>query len=147
MTAADGLLVWQDGPVNPAAASEMDDTATPTITQAMIDGRYLWAVTELQVPHAPERCHFGEGLPSGIVKHSNLTGGRSAYCGGEVLKISDKEIIINGWSGRYGPKSEAEMRAVAAAFKKSGYYVWQMGFDPEAARAYPFIGPSPQWVP
>jgi hypothetical protein len=151
MTEEDGLLFWKDGPVpyKPYKVESRQNTpASPQLTEAMLDGRHLWTVMEETVPYAPERCEFGSSLPSGVVKHSNLTGGQPAYSGGEVIVLSESEVIVNGCSGRYGPRTPQEMQDVALAFRQSGYWVWTMGFDTEANRPFPFIGgPLPQWVP
>src|SRR5437763_102134 len=77
MTAKDGLLMWADGPLQPHTATAATGEP-PSITDAMLDGRKLWVVTEKGVPHAPEKCPFGVRLTSKVIKHSNLTGGGPA---------------------------------------------------------------------
>jgi hypothetical protein len=100
---------------------------TPRVTEAMLDERHLWAVIVEAVPYALEKCAFGSSLPSGVIKHSNLTGGRPAYCAGEIVFLTVSELIVNGCSGRYGPRTREEMYDVARAFRRSGYGVWTMG--------------------
>jgi hypothetical protein len=144
MAPVDGLNDWSDGPVSEDA---LEPTAGPPILgEDEVSQRLLWAVREKDVPYAAENCEFGKGLPSGVIKHSNLTGGRSAYSAGEMLFSDDSTVVVNGRSGRYGPQSAAEMSAVALAFRRSGYFVWQMGYDTEANFPLPFIGIRPQWV-
>lgn len=91
--------------------------------------RYLWVVGVAGVPYAPEDCEFGEGLTSGVIKHTNLTGGADAHCAGEAWFVADDQVIINGSSGRYGPKDEAQLRAAGLALKQCGYKVAMIGFD------------------
>jgi hypothetical protein len=147
MTEEDGLLFWKDGPVAYDADAPESAPAGPAMTEAMLEGRYLWAVMEEAVPYALEKSAFGSSLLSGVIKHSNLTGGQPAYSAGEILLLSESELIVNGCSGRYGPRTYEEMEEVALAFHQSGYRVWTMGFDKEANRPFPFIGgPLPQWV-
>ena len=95
--------------------------------------------------HAEEMCGFGKSLQSGVIKHTNLTGGAPAYSGGEMVMLDEKTMVINGQSGRYGPRSERELDAAAKAFRQSGYHVWCMGYDNEAGYPLPF-GVMPRWV-
>lgn len=146
MTDADGLMRLVAGPIRedmstavppPPSLADSRDTA----------GLQLWIVRKDDVVYAEERCHFGTTLETGRIKHTNLTGGEPAYAGGEFLRQSDQTLIVNGRSGRYGPRSKEEMEAVGRAFRESGYYVWSMGYDTEADLPFPFLGVTPQWVP
>ena len=92
------------------------------------------------VLYAPERCQFGSQLFDGVIKHSNLTAGQAAFCGGELVFLSSDEVVVNGRSGRYGPQSDAELKAAAEAFKASGYEVWTMGWDDDVDLPAPFLG-------
>lgn len=142
MTPADGLEHWQDGPVMVVAASP----ATPKIDPTMKRDTRLWAIRESDVVHAHEFCDYGTTLETGVIKHTNLTGGAPAYCAGELLFLDESTIVVNGCSGRYGPTTEVEMNEAAKAFRRSGYAVWSSGFDEEAARPLPFVGVDPVWV-
>jgi hypothetical protein len=143
MLAQDGLMLWSTGPVKTSGG---ESSATPAITPEQDAAKLLWAIETSRIPYAPEQCAFGRALESRVIKHSNLTGGRGAHCAGEMVRIDDENIVVNGRSGRYGPKSAAEMLAVAQAFKASGYNVWSMGFDAEAGVPLPFIGVTPTRV-
>ena len=143
MQAADGLKFWCDG-VEFAAPAEPPQI--PEIVPEQLEDRSLWVVRLDDVVFAPENCPFGKGLKSTVIKHSNLTGGDPAYSGGELLFLDEKTLVVNGRSGRYGPKSLSEMEAVERAFSESGYAVWSMGYDEEANFALPFIGVTPKWV-
>lgn len=144
MTPADGLVQWGDGvhtsaPPVPGSA--------PLLTEANLKNCLLWVVRADDVVMGPEHGSFGKTLESGVIKHTNLTGGAPAFSGGELLVIEEKSVIVvNGNSGRYGPRSASELDDVVAAFARSGYGVWSMGYDEEAGRPFPFIGVSPKWV-
>lgn len=141
---AQGLAVWKDG------SRTTEPSITPLvceITDRIIKKQpHLWAVRADDVVTAPEKCPAAETFQSKVFKHSNLTGGGSAHSAGELLFLDDDTIVVNGCSGRYGPRSAAEMTAVALAFRRSGYVTWSMGFDTEAGRPFPFIGKAPEWV-
>lgn len=106
----------------------------------------LWVVREADVVHADEICAFGAGLPDGKIKHSNLTGGEPAFSGGEFVTLNEGTLIVGGNSGRYGPRSANEMRDVAIAFRDAGYTVYSTGYDQEANRALPLVGPAPKLI-
>jgi hypothetical protein len=145
MTEQDGMSHWKDGPVDGTVPLAAHDT--PDLTEEMVQEKHLWVVGEDGVPFAEERGAFGRSLASGVIKHSNLTGGGTAYSGGELVVLDKDKIIVNGYSGRYGPRTEAEMTAAAKAFRLSGYFVWSMGFDVEANKPFDFIHSLPRWVP
>ena len=141
MTAADGLATWIDGP------GQSPIGATPNLSDAQIAERRLWVVRLEDVVTAPEVCSFGTSvIQGGLVKHSNLTGGAEAYCGGEMIVLAEGAILINGFSGRYTPRSAVEMDDVAKAFKESGYAVWSMGYDDESNFPLPFGRTTPIWI-
>ncbi|WP_219132532.1 hypothetical protein [Janthinobacterium sp. UMAB-60] len=141
----DGLKFLNDGAKSTQKKSE-DSNMQPLITGDMVQGQHLWVVRSEDVVHAEEQCEFGKKLESKIIKHTNLTGGGKAFSGGEIIFLNDCQIIINGCSGRYGPKSEEEMLSIAMAFSDSGYLVWNMGYDDEANKPLPFLGVDPQFV-
>ncbi|MDT4865291.1 hypothetical protein FQZ97_1000860 [compost metagenome] len=143
MTQADGLHKWVDG-----SYDIMSQTALPPpplLSSEQVENRHLWAVGLEDVKYALEKCDFGSNLESGIIKHTNLTGGEAAYSGGELLILEDATVVINGCSGRYGPRSREELELVVAAFAQSGYRVMYMEFDEEAGRPLPFLGVKPKW--
>lgn len=142
MRKEDGLNHLDDGQV---PNDQGIRTEPRLIEQSEQERRHLWVVRTEDVVHAEESCSFGKSLPTGSIKHTNLTGGAPAYAGGELLHL-DGTIVVNGRSGRYGPRSAEEMDAVALAFKRSGYLVWSMGYDIEADFPFPFVGVLPKWV-
>lgn len=141
MTATDGMIHWQDGkgPAGPQGEP-------PLLEQSNTRRAHLWVVRADDVVHAEERCDFGSRLTSGVIKHTNLTGGAAAFSGGELLFLDDGTIVVNGCSGRYGPRNKAELDQVVRAFVESGYDVWSMGFDEETNRPAGFVGAYPEWV-
>ena len=145
MTTTDGLMQWVDGKYLGSQPAPED---TPVITAAQLKQRMLWVVQADNVAWAPEHGEFGKTLESKAIKHTNLTGGAAAFSGGELLVLEDDLIIINGSSGRYGPKSATELNDVLTAFAQSGYAVWAMGYDTDAGLPLPFYeGAIPTWVP
>lgn len=142
LTEENGLELWVTGiVVHPSM-----QTVVPKMDNAMKSDTRLWAIREADVVHAHEFCDFGKSLETGVIKHTNLTGGAPAYCAGELLFVDESTIVVNGCSGRYGPTSEEEMLEAAKSFRNSGYNVWSQGFDEEADRPVPFFTLDPQWV-
>lgn len=142
MTLGNGLEFWVTG----TAAPPSTQTVAPKMDNAMKSDTRLWVIRETDVVHAHEFCDFGKSLQTGVIKHTNLTGGEPAYCAGELLFIDERTIVVNGCSGRYGPTSEAEMLEAAKSFRNSGYNVWSQGFDEEVDRPVPFFTLDPHWV-
>lgn len=142
----DGLETFGDGPISPAPGRD----AEPQIPELpeQLDERRLWVIREQDVVTAPEICPFGGALSVGKVKHTNLTGGARAHAGGEMLRLDDRTLILNGGSGRYASSCEDEYMHAIKAFRDSGYFVWHMGYDREANRPQRFVpGLSPEWMP
>src|SRR5690242_4945869 len=85
MSNDDGLKLWQDGPVK---EDEAPEASRPPMFTAEDDAKkMLWVVQAEDVPYAPETCEFGKKLESRVIKHSNLTGGATAYSGGEMIVL------------------------------------------------------------
>lgn len=141
MGGADGLRSWEDGADKPAIVQ----TEVPAIA-AEPPERRLWVILPTDVLHAPEKCPFGAARGATKVKHSNLTGGGPAFGGGELVFLDAQSVVINGCSGRYRIQSEADMQAVASAFRKSGYMVWSMGWDSDTSRPALFGTKDPVWI-
>ena len=107
---------------------------------------YLWVVAANDVPFALESAPFGQGLETGKIKHTNLTGGEKAHCGGELWFLSDKRLLLSASSGRYGPENEREMNDVALAFKNEGFEVASLGFDEETGFPCTVLVGEPKWM-
>jgi hypothetical protein len=105
LDAQDGLTELPDGdfpstsPVERLAPYSKDSLPVPL---------RLWVVRTDDVVHAEEICPFGAARPAGFIKHSNLTGGRPAFSGGEMMFIAADTLVVSGYSGRYGPRSADE---------------------------------------
>lgn len=128
------LQLWIDGQEaggGDVPAMITDEDQLPT---------HLWVVRIEDVVHAEEHCRYGAGLETGKIKHTNLTGGGKAHCGGELKFLGGNKVLLNGASGRYGPRSETELREAAIAFRDSGYTVYWTGYDAEANRSNPLVG-------
>ncbi|RQT22667.1 hypothetical protein [Burkholderia contaminans] len=108
---------------------------------------YLWVIGQNSIPAALETVEVGQRLASGVIKHTNLTGGQPAHCGGEVWFINDDDLVISGSSGRYGPDTGDVQQLLDAAlvFKEQGYRVATLGMDETGFMATLLVG-EPQWL-
>lgn len=144
MTDKDGLEMMSDGS---GSRSDALLAMAPLDKANMPAAPRLWVVREGDVVHAEKFCSFGDIREAGEVKHTNLTGGKAAHSGGEIIILADDTLVVSGDSGRYGPRDENEMLDVAVAFKHSGYTVYSMGFDHGANKPYPlFAGTHPALI-
>ncbi|MNC54016.1 hypothetical protein D3C75_1034720 [compost metagenome] len=109
----------------------------------MKESAHLWVVREQDTVHAEEKCELGRSLGNGKIKHTNLTGGHAAFTGGELLWLGEQEILINGCSGRYGPRSAEEMQAAEEGFTCAGYRVWSTGYDEGTGYCFRFGASAP----
>jgi hypothetical protein len=68
-------------------------------------------------------------LSSGMAKHTNLTGGASACCGGEIWTdaVDRDRLYVNGGSGRYRPRTPAELADAVQVFETLGFRVDSAG--------------------
>ena len=136
----DGVQFFSDAPF-PVRSQDLN----PTEISPDNDKRCLWAVRTLDVPFVREHVSVSPPLPSGVCKHTNLTGGEDAHCGGEVWFVSGHRLIINGASGRYPPRELPELEEIVRAFETAGYEVWSMGWDSEVDRPARILRGSPPW--
>ena len=99
-------------------------------------GCHLWVIVPNQIPFLAEKAPISPPLTSGVVKHTNLTGGNPACCGGEVWfdPAFENLLYVNGCSGRYGPDTPEQLVAVEDVFRALGYSVSGFGWDPDAHR-------------
>jgi hypothetical protein len=88
------------------------------------------------IPYLLERARITPPLASGVAKHSNLTGGGMAACGGElwVDPLDEGRVYFNGCSGRYAPRSRVELEAIEALFTSMGLAVVSFGWDNDVGR-------------
>lgn len=108
---------------------------------------YLWAIGKETIPAALETIAIGKQLASGVIKHTNLTGGQPAHCGGEAWFIDDHTVIIGGSSGRYGPDlgDVKQLQDAGLIFKEMGYRVAVLGMDETGYMATLLVG-DPEWL-
>lgn len=139
MAESDGLEYFTDGPGAAVKA------AVPEIEKGDPNIR-LWVVRQIDVVHALENANFGANLESGIIKHTNLCGGKPAHSGGQLVILSKNTLAIDGGSGRYGPQSKEEMTALAKAFTNAGYGVWSYGYDEESGWPFRIGSRNPEWI-
>ena len=97
-------------------------------------GCHLWVINEDGIPYILERAAIANSLQSGVVYHTNLTGGGPASSGGElwVDPGDDAKLYINGCSGRYGPETEEELDDAASVFMNLDFSVQSFGWDRDA---------------
>ena len=134
MRPADGLELV---PVHPLGGLPMGGVV-PEVTAEMKKAAHLWVVREVDTVHAPEYCKFGDGLAKKKIKHTNLTGGAPAFSGGELIWIGEREVLVNGCSGRYGPLNASELAAAAQGFAKAGLKCWSSGYDEGSGYCFRF---------
>lgn len=139
MAESDGLEYLADGPGAAVKAQ------IPEIEKGDPNIR-LWVVRQADVVHALESADFGTKLESGIIKHTNLSGGEPAHSGGQLVILSENTLAIDGGSGRYGPQSKQEMTALAKAFTNAGYGVWSYGYDEESGWPFRIGSKNPEWI-
>jgi hypothetical protein len=126
MTREDGM---QDLPEAPVAKGYVQSHQLPDSAENAVRDRHLWVITPESLPYALEGCPWGTRLQSGLIKHSNLTGGQSANSGGELWFIDERTMVINANSGRYGAETPEELDEIVDGLLHCGYRVASMGFD------------------
>lgn len=95
---------------------------------------FLWVAMKDRIKFIHEKANVARRLTLKKVKHTNLTGGEKAYSGGEMWIIAPKTIVINGCSGRYGPRTEEQLIEIVKVFTESGWCVKSLGWDSETCR-------------
>ena len=95
--------------------------------------RYIWVIDERGIPHILEVPV--PSLEGELPKHSNLAAGMLACVGGELWFRSATDVYVSGGSGRYPPRSEAELEDVVRVFESFAYAVQSLGWDNETGYA------------
>ncbi|MBR4608788.1 MAG: hypothetical protein IKO41_21590 [Lachnospiraceae bacterium] len=71
-----------------------------------------------------------------VVKHTNITGGKKAFIGGQIIINNENFINMDFASGRYGPKTKNEFdywyNEINNIFKKIGYNIFIEEWDADA---------------
>ena len=127
--AEDGLRVLETAPAidveigfPPVSRDDMDST-----------NRYLWVIDQRGVPYTIERPLAA--IEGNEPKHTNLTGGKQAYVGGEMWFASGEALYLSGGSGRYPPTDARQLKETVQVFESLGYKVRSLGWDQDAGRA------------
>jgi len=103
-------------------------------------GKYIWVIMQMNTPMILEYAAAGDTLESKRVTHTNLTGGKAAYCGGEVwFNNGGNDIYVSGKSGRYPARSLEELNEVCKALGRIGYNVINLGWDEDINQASGYL--------
>ena len=97
------------------------------------ENRYLWVIDRRGIPYIIERPL---SIVAGDPKHTNLTGGRAAYMGGELWFSSNFDIFVSGGSGRYPPNCSRQLEDAVKVFESYQYRVTSLGWDFKNDRAW-----------
>lgn len=109
----------------------------PESRQDSREGCHLWVIDERGVPYVLEQpmAECGGALP----KHTNLTGGNTAWIGGEVWFENPSSLYVSGGSGRYPPESAEQLEAAVDVFRAHSYTVRSLGWDDETGSPRRFL--------
>jgi len=120
-------LVSEDGVIDVVAAPLSKTTGRPGTTE----GKHLWVIVPEHLLAVLETAPVRPPLQSGVVKHTNLTGGEPACCGGEVWadSVDPSKVYVNGGSGRYPPKDPKQLEAAVEVFADLGFRAVSAGWD------------------
>jgi hypothetical protein len=98
---------------------------------------HLWVFDAVGVPFVPEQVGAAAEFHDRVAKHTNITGGAPAHCGGEIwfAEPETDRIFVSGGSGRHGPKSSTELDDAVAVFTEFGFQTTSLGWDQETNSA------------
>lgn len=137
-----------DGVVTLMAAPFPDPVQS---TPGQADGRNLWVFTPADVLAVLETAPaVNPPLESGVAKHTNLTGGTPACCGGElwVDNVTAAKLWVNGKSGRYWrrshPNGRSKLEDAVRVFESLGFEVVSAGWDEDSDFPAPTFREAPQ---
>jgi len=133
MTTLDGrcvLACGDPGTTVPEVPFQLGDRFSPNEIA-------LWLVLAKAVVYAQESGAWGAARERGRLAHTNLSGGRAAHVGGEVV-FHDGFVLLNGGSSRYRARTREELRMATEAWANAGYHVFCMGWDE--------VGPARTWA-
>lgn len=88
---------------------------------------YLWVIDYRGIPYLIESRM--DILDRHLPKHTNLTGGKSAYIGGELWFSDANSIFVSGGSGRFPPLNEQQLDAAIGVFSSFKYTVKSLGWN------------------
>lgn len=128
LTAADGLHLLSYAP-----APGVRLGVPPNSRQELGNNRYLWVIDANGIPYICENPIPAIGLS--LPKHTNLTGGGSAYLGGELWFTSASSMCVSGGSGRYPPENSNQLEEACDVFVSFNFQVTSLGWDSEINQA------------
>jgi hypothetical protein len=140
ITQQEGLQELAPPPINDLAFG-----TPPYEPRSATNEKYLWVVRPDAVPFALELLS-GVEFKRGCLSHTNLTGGKPAHSGGEMWFVDPETVVLNGGSGRYPPRSPAELEALTVAFKTCGFRVASMGWDEGVDAPARYLRGAPKWA-
>ena len=116
--------------------------AGPTGQPDGAQGRHLWVFRNSRQADLPYILELAPNatprMASGVAKHTNLTAGGPASCGGELwIDVATAgRLYVNGCSGRYGAVSREHLDDAAQVFRDLGFEVVNYGWDEETQKPY-----------
>lgn len=134
-------LKWKHGVRQfPPKQNHIKPYKTPPMSYNELNANppFLWVALKNQIKIINEKAKATTRLTLKKAKHTNISGGSKAYSGGELWFISKNTVILNGCSGRYGPRSEAQLNEIIDVFKATGWITISPGWDDEVKRPAKF---------
>ena len=131
LTAADGFRLLGRAPARAIRLGTL-----PSSRDEQGANRYLWVIDANGIPYVREAPI--QSIGGNVPKHTNLTGGRRAYLGGELWFASHSRLYVSGGSGRYPPVDRAQLDCAFRVFRDFDYDVVSLGWDEgtDTARRY-----------
>lgn len=129
--------------LEPAPAADVRVGSPPLSRNDHGCGRYLWVIDARGIPYIIEAPI--PAIHSALPKHTNLTGGKEAYLGGEMWFASDAALYVSGGSGRYPPVDGSQLEEATQVFQSFGYAVTSLGWDDEGGSAMRYLEDS-EWL-
>ncbi|WP_338669382.1 hypothetical protein [Pseudodesulfovibrio methanolicus] len=130
-------LKWQHGVRRfPPKADHVTEHKKPPTSSIELEDNppFLWVALKDRIKIVNEKANATKRLALKKAKHTNLTGGSKAYSGGEMWITAPKTIVLNGCSGRYGPRTAEQLSEIVKVVRRSGWQVISLGWDDETAR-------------
>lgn len=126
------LLTPEDGVVRLSEGDAAESLRRGVCKPGTRDGRCLWVIVAEGLPAIVEVApRVRAPLQSGVAKHTNLTGGAPASCGGEcwIDPVVEGRLWVTGGSGRYPPRSPSHLDDAVAVIQGLGYEVICAGWS------------------
>ena len=112
-----------------APATNIQPGNPPVSKNELGANTYIWVIDQTGVPYIIEA---GIGpLQGAVPKHTNLTGDKAAYLGGQLWFKNKSFLYVSGGSGRYPPVCERQLQDAVKVFEDFSYRVESLGWDEE----------------